>query len=105
MYGAGQQRMRAQATAWLELEAARGEALHLREAAMLSLSSGEPVEALRAARANFAVQKELADVRLLARAALATRDTAARGEIETWMRATGFRDAVTENMLAAEPRG
>jgi thioredoxin-like negative regulator of GroEL len=105
MYGAGQQRMREQATAWLELEAARGEALHLREAAMLSLSSGEPVEALRAARANFAVQKELADVRLLARAALATRDTAARGEIETWMRATGFRDAVTENMLAAEPRG
>jgi tetratricopeptide (TPR) repeat protein len=105
MRGAEQQRLRSQATSWLELESARGDAQHYREAAMLALYSGEAGDALRAARANFESQRELADVRVLARAALAARDSAARRELEAWMHATGFRDAVTENMLADAGRG
>jgi hypothetical protein len=103
--GVERERLRSRALAWLELEAARGDAMHYREAAMLALDAGEPERALHAARANFLHQRELPDVRVLARAALAARDAAALRELGTWLRATGFRDAVTEKLLASAPRG
>jgi predicted Zn-dependent protease len=98
--GAERERLRALATGWLDLEAARGDALHYREAALLALEAGEGERAVAAARANFRMQRELSDVRVLARAALAAHDAAARHELETWLRDTGFRDAVTEKLLA-----
>jgi predicted Zn-dependent protease len=95
----------ARASEWLGLEGARGDAIHFREAALLALSRGDPVRALEAARANFENQRELADVRVFARAAAATRDAAALARIEQWLSATGFRDVVTETVLRSSPRG
>jgi len=103
--GSEQARARDQATSWLDLEAARGDAPHLREAAMLYLSMGDVNRALQAADRNFAMQKELADVRVLARAAIAARDAPARGRLVAWLHSTGFRDSVAENILHAAPRG
>jgi Flp pilus assembly protein TadD len=92
------------ARASLELEASRGDSMHYREAAMLALSADSPATALEAARRNFELQKELPDVRVLARAALAARDAAALQSLERWLRATGYRDSVTESILGAAPR-
>jgi thioredoxin-like negative regulator of GroEL len=103
--GAERARLRALATSWLELEAARGDALHNREAAMLALLDGDPVRALAAAEQNFASQKELPDVRVLARAATAAGDAAARARLAEWLRTTGFADAVTEEILGTRRRG
>jgi len=103
--GAERDRLRAQAISWLDLEAARGDAPHLREAAMLYLSMGDPGRALDAANRNFALQKELADVRVLARAAAAAEDTASGARLVAWLRVTGFRDSVAEGILHVAPRG
>ena len=103
--GREQELLRSQALAWLELEAARGDAPHYREAALLALATGDAGRALSAAVANFKVQRELPDVRVLARAAVAARAVSARRELEAWLRQTGFRDAVTENVLAAAAAG
>lgn len=97
-------RLRAQAEGWLAQEAARGDAPHLREAAMLALDTGDFAAALAAARANFTVQRQLADVRALARAVAATRNETARRELEEWLHATGYRDAVAEAILGAAGR-
>ncbi len=103
--GAERATLRAQAAAWLELEAARGDSIHQREAALLALDGGDAAQALLAARANFQQQKELADVRLLARAAVAAGDADARRQLGDWLRSTGYRDAVTEEILAGAGRG
>ncbi|HET9862802.1 MAG TPA: tetratricopeptide repeat protein [Steroidobacteraceae bacterium] len=97
--------LRRQADAWLRLETARGDAPHEREAALLALATGDPAGALAAAQRNFHVQRELADVRVLARAAVAAGDAAARRDLESWLRATGYRDVVTEDILRAPTRG
>jgi thioredoxin-like negative regulator of GroEL len=97
--------LRREAGTWGELETARGDAPHYREAALLALASGEPAEALAAARRNFLAQRELADVRVLARAAVAVGDAAARRDLEGWLKATGYRDVVTESILRAAARG
>jgi hypothetical protein len=94
----------ARADSWLTLEAARGDALHFREAAMLALVKGEPARALSAAQANFEIQKELPDVRVLARAAHDARDARALSTLRQWLHDTGYRDAVTENIVGAAPR-
>jgi Flp pilus assembly protein TadD len=103
--GAQRERLRALAAGWLDLEAARGDALHHREAAMLALAMGDDARALQSAERNFATQKELADVRVLARAAVAAGDQAARRKLTDWMLATGFRDAFSENILGIARRG
>jgi Flp pilus assembly protein TadD len=89
---------------WLALERARGDAVHDREAAMLALLESDPARALAAARRNFAVQKELADVRVLARAAHAANDAAALKALRQWLIDTGYQDSLTENILSA-PHG
>jgi hypothetical protein len=103
--GAEREHWRSQASAWLDLEKARGDSPHLREAGLLALGSDDAASALAAAEANFAVQRELVDVRVLARAARAARDPAASRSLSDWLHHTGFRDAVTENILATVPRG
>ncbi len=100
-HGAARERLTRQAARWLALETTRGDGPHRREAAMLAL--GDPhgaTRALAAAELNFATQRELADVRLLARAASAAGDDAAAARLQHWLRATGYRDAVTESILA-----
>jgi hypothetical protein len=104
-HGAERARLHALASSWLDLEVARGDALHNREAAMLALQDGDPARALAAAEKNFVSQKELPDVRTLARAATAAGDPAARERLAQWLRATGFVDAVTEEILGSRRRG
>lgn len=87
------------AAEWLALEAARGDAIHYREAALLALTHSDSAQALAAATRNFEVQKELADVRVLARAARAARDEAALQSLRQWLHETGYRDSVTESIL------
>jgi len=101
----GYPRLHALASSWLELEAARGDALHNREAALLALADGDAARALAAAEKNFVSQKELSDVRVLARAATAAGDAAARARLADWLRNTGFADAVTENILGMRRGG
>jgi thioredoxin-like negative regulator of GroEL len=103
--GAERARLHALATGWLDLEAARGDALHYREAAWLALADGDAARALAAAEKNFAAQKGLPDVRVLARAAIAAGDSAAQSRLTEWLRATGFADVVTEQLLGTRPRG
>jgi Tfp pilus assembly protein PilF len=70
---------------------ARGELLHQREAAIFELERGRA--ALRLAHDNWRVQREPADLLVLARAARAARDAATLDEVRTWMRRTGLDDA------------
>lgn len=98
-------RFHARAEEWIALEGGRGDAIHLREVAMLALAAGDAARALAAARANFESQRELPDVRVLARAAVAARDERALSRIGEWLASTGFRDVVTEGVLADAPRG
>jgi len=103
--GVERDRLHALAGSWLDLEAARGDALHNREAAMLALQDGDAVRALAAAEKNFGSQKELPDVRVLARAAIAAGDLVARARLAEWVRTTGFADAVTEEILGIRRGG
>jgi hypothetical protein len=91
------------ANEWLALEAARGDAMHLRETAMLSLASGDAAGALDAATRNFATQRELPDVRVFASAAVAAGDATAHAAVRDWLASTGFQDVVTERILARPP--
>jgi len=97
--GARRASLCARAMAWLALEAARGDAIHYREEALLALANEDPARALAAATRNFEQQRELPDVRVLARAARVARDTSALQTLRRWMRETGYRDSVTEGIL------
>ena len=90
---------------WIALEAARGDAPHEREVALLEIAAGAPAAALVAAGRNFERQRELADVRVLARAAMLANDVAARAELRQWLDNSRYQDAVTEDILHARPRG
>jgi len=102
---AARTQLRPRAENLLALERSRGDAAHNREAAMLALGAGQLDVALAAARANFQTQRELPDVRILARAAVGARDAAALRTLRAWMADTGFADAVTEGILAGAGRG
>lgn len=99
--GARRAGLAARAGEWLALEAARGDALHFREAAMLALVNEDPARALAAARRNFEMQKELPDVRVLARAAHAARDAQALSTLRQWMLETGYRDSLTAGIVGS----
>ena len=97
--GARRASLSARATAWLALEAARGDAIHYREEALLALANEDSARAVAAATRNFEQQRELPDVRVMARAARAARDAPALQTLRRWMRETGYRDSVTEGIL------
>ena len=72
----------------------RGEALHLREEARYVLSQGSELDrALELADANWKVQHEPWDARLLIEAGEAARKPAAASKVREWIAATGFEDA------------
>ena len=87
----------------IDLEVRRNEHTHLREEALLALSTGaSTVTTLELARANFALQREAIDVRLYARAATYARDARALRELNDWCTRTGFRDREVQALLSRE---
>jgi tetratricopeptide (TPR) repeat protein len=81
--------------------AERGDRIHLREEARFALAVElDAARAVRLARDNWSVQKELADARLLAEAAVGAGDRAAAAPVIAWARATGVRDATLDRWLA-----
>jgi predicted Zn-dependent protease len=100
--GADRETLMIRAQRWLALETARGDAIHHREAALLALANRDGVAALAAARLNFRTQRELADVRVLARAAMLARDADSQRSLREWLEATGYQDVVTESILAGK---
>ena len=80
--------------------AERGDRIHLREEARFALEvEADPPRALTIARDNWAVQKELADARLFAKAAVAAHDAKTAAPLVAWARATGVRDAELDRWL------
>jgi Tfp pilus assembly protein PilF len=74
--------------------AERKDRIHMREEAMFTLAvDGDAQKATALARANWDVQKELADARLLAAAATAAGDRAALAPVLAWARTNGVSDA------------
>ncbi len=71
----------------------RGDGAHRREAARFELELRErPQQALALALANFAVQREPADVRIALAAALAAGRPAAAAPVLAWLERTGLED-------------
>jgi tetratricopeptide (TPR) repeat protein len=79
----------------------RGERVHLRDEARFALRLGNAAaEALALARENWSVQKEPADLRVLAEAALAAGSTDDVAAVKGWVRSVGFEDAVLTRLLS-----
>lgn len=77
----------------LDAAAARGDRVHLREEARFRLTiDGDVARALPLALANWAVQRELADARLVLAAALAARNPADAAPVLTWATTHGVED-------------
>lgn len=81
--------------------AERGDRVHQREEAMFVLDvDADAPRALSIAIANWQVQKELADARLLVRAAVAAGDSDAAWPVLTWVKANGITDAWLDTQIA-----
>ncbi len=75
------------------LQAARGERVHRREEARFRLHvQGDVATALKLARENWEVQREPADLLLLAEAATAAKSGADLETVRRWMASTGLED-------------
>jgi hypothetical protein len=82
----------------------RGETVHRREEARFQLALlRQPVQALALAQANWGVQREPADARILLEAALAARQPAAAEPALAWRRLNAVQDHVLDG-IAAELR-
>jgi tetratricopeptide (TPR) repeat protein len=80
--------------------AERGDRIHMREEARFVLEVEQDAHrAVTIARANWAVQKELADARLLAASAVAAHDPAAAAPVIEWARTNGVHDAQLDRSL------
>lgn len=79
----------------------RGDASHQKEESRFRLGVlGDAVGALRLAQANFALQKEPADARILLEAALAARQPAAAKPVLDWMAASGIESVALRGLAA-----
>lgn len=80
----------------------RGDGIHWRERARTALDlTDEPRTALHAAERNWQQQRELADARLLVRAALAAGQPAAAAPVRRWVRHHGVQDRYLQENLAS----
>jgi hypothetical protein len=71
----------------------RADTVHRREQARFELAlRGDPAAAVRLAKANWAVQKEPADLRILADCALASGDAEAARLVSDWLRSSRIED-------------
>ena len=84
---------------------ARGDDVHRREEARFRLrSTREPAAALALARANWLVQKEPADARILLESARAARDAATEREVLAWVAACRLEDIhLAPTSVASKP--
>lgn len=81
---------------------ARGDRVHLREEARFALQvDRDPARALELARANWAVQKEPADARVLLEAALAAGQPEAARETAAWLARTHLESPILARLAAA----
>ena len=76
--------------------------LHARDWALFELERGHIADALRMAQANWRVQREPADLLILARAAVAARDVAVKAEVRNWLVKTKLQDLRIETALREE---
>ena len=76
--------------------------LHARDWALFELERGHIAEALRLAQANWRVQREPADLLILARAAVAARDVAVETEVRNRLMQTNLLDRRIETALREE---
>jgi hypothetical protein len=82
----------------------RGDSAHQREEARFTLVLlNDPGRALALANANWAVQKEPPDLRILLEAALAARDAASVARVRQWLAETHMEDVRIDRRLAAAP--
>ena len=80
----------------------RGDTVHRREQARFALHLlKQPQQALRLAQANWQVQREPADARILLEAALAARDIAAARPMLAWIQQSRLEDQTIGNLLGA----
>jgi tetratricopeptide (TPR) repeat protein len=101
LHGQGADRLVAAMRERIAAAAERGDRIHLREEARFTLAVElDAARAVRIAVDNWKVQKELADARLLAEAAVAAGDRDAAAPVIAWARATGVRDATLDRSLA-----
>ena len=86
-------RHRVELASRFEAARARGDSLHQREEARFRLTiERDARSALSLATANWNVQREPADLRVLAEAAHAADDAAAMKKVDEWIAANGYRD-------------
>ncbi|THC45707.1 tetratricopeptide repeat protein [Massilia sp. Mn16-1_5] len=79
----------------------RRDSVHQREQARFELDlRGDAAAAVRLAKLNWAVQKEPADLRILAQAALASGDGEARALVRAWIKNSRIEDASLAAALA-----
>lgn len=84
--------------------AERGDRIHLREEARFVLEVDRDARrALAIALEDWAVQKEIADARLVAAAAAAAGDPTAAEPVRTWSRVNGVEDAQLAKSLGGRP--
>lgn len=82
----------------------RGDTVHRREEARFALElDGDPTAAARLAKLNWTVQKEPADLRILARAARASGDAEADRLVRDWLRRSRLEDRTLDS--AAQQAG
>src|SRR4029077_19086041 len=85
---------------------ARGDVGHRREEARFQLAlNGDAQAALRLARENWNVQREPADLRVLAEAAAATGDPGAREAVRQWLAQTGLEYPAVAALVSAGGSG
>ncbi|MFM0556002.1 hypothetical protein P0D69_34285 [Paraburkholderia sediminicola] len=81
--------------------AERGDRVHLREEAIFNLKLlNDPEKALSLAEANWQVQKEVADCRILMEAALGARQPARAAPAMMWLQTARLRDAALTRLEA-----
>jgi tetratricopeptide (TPR) repeat protein len=89
-----------QLTARFEASRMRGDRVHLREEARFALHIlSDARDAVRLAKQNWAVQREVADVRILLEAALASGDVEALASVEAWLAETHLEDVHLHRQL------
>jgi hypothetical protein len=80
----------------------RGDTTHRAEEARFELRLRQDAPtALRLAQANYAVQREPRDARVLLEAAIAAKDPASAQVVRDWLRRNGFEDARTRSLAQA----
>jgi tetratricopeptide (TPR) repeat protein len=85
---------------------ARGDTVHRREEAMFALSVlKEPKDALKLAKANWLVQHEPQDAKILLEAAIASRELTAAKPVLEWFETTKLEDAAIAKLVKTVKAG